>query len=196
MNFHLLFSHLEMSPYMLGKLKFIIIGLAKLLQQVTLNLNNLPQQRFFSPMQRSLWVGGLPGWLSSTQSPKDSISKRHNFNTQLPQTLPKGKMEDTHWLLTIFAWRLGTPFKAHWTEQVTWHQPNWQLLLPHQAPAQRAPPPWRPACIQPPSKENKELHPPLCFPQPLIHVSNSCFSDCFVILLSHFSVSPTKGKKK
>ena len=58
MKFYVLFSHLEMPPYMLQiLLKFVIVGFAKLSQQVILNRNACMLSRF--SMSDSWWPCGL-----------------------------------------------------------------------------------------------------------------------------------------
>lgn len=87
MSFRLLFSHSEMSLYMLGKLlKLVITGLAKLFLQVTLNLINFTQQRLCH--------------LCKDQHGWDSILGFYSYHTQFSQTLPNGKrkMDETHFL--------------------------------------------------------------------------------------------------
>lgn len=93
---------------------------------LTLDLSNLPRQRFSHPCQDHCGLGIFPGWLSSTQSSKDSILRLYNFSTQLSQTLPKGKREmgkHTAFQLSLPG-SLSLAFKTHWPELVTWLQPN------------------------------------------------------------------------
>lgn len=74
MDLHLSSSHSEMSPYMLGKLlELVIRGLGHLLKQVTLNLNNFPQQKFSYLCKDQCGVGAC-----STSIPLLSFGEHHS----------------------------------------------------------------------------------------------------------------------
>ena len=78
-------------------------------------------------MDREAWHAAVHGVAKCQTRLSDRAIISTISNTRLPKMLPRGKTDETHWFLTIFARRLVTPFTAHWPGQVTWHQPNWRI---------------------------------------------------------------------
>lgn len=171
-----------MPPYMLGKvLKMVVIGLAKLLQQVTLTLNNLSQQRLCQLCKdQRAWVQSW-GSTISTHSSTDTAKEE----------------ERDGWGTLVFNFLCLETCHFHSLPRTGHMVPTCHILTPPSSPAHGVLPPWRLAwlpCFLP-RRTNNFLHRYVTH-SALIRISNLRFSDCLVISLSqNYFVSPIKAKQ-